>query len=459
MLAAIVLTGCRSTPAATPAGSADPVTVQAGTPRDFPPAPVAPAGPLADDVAGLVQDVVGPIGANSFPDVRDVISLGLTDDVRVGWILADLLRLFTDDAIGTAAREAFNVLAGTTFTDPFSWREVSDLLIAWDLPAFPDYPSYKRQVFAAVEPGWQPFFDDEDSEVDWRIVSWGGVLIDDRPLDQVDEPCPRGCIPALDDPAVTDAAGGGWYPDDRLVFGVQIGDETRAYPKHQLEVHEMVNDELGGRRFALPYCTLCGSAQVWFTDEVAEITDAPERYELRTSGLLSRSNKVMYEFHTTSMFDTFTGEALTGPLREAGVILSPGTVVTATWGEWRAAHPDTTILAEDGGLGRSYDLDPLNGRDDDGPIFPIGDVDPRLPLQTSVLGVLLADGTAVAFPADAARAVLAAGGDVSTSGVVVTTDGAGLVASIDGVAAASHQAFWFAWSQFHEDTALWLPPS
>ena len=53
-----------------------------------------------------------------------------------------------------------------------------------------------------------------------------------------------------------------------------------------------VVDTLGGRDIAMPYCTLCGSAQVYFTDEVPE---GIERPILRTSGLLTRSNKVMYD--------------------------------------------------------------------------------------------------------------------------------------------------------------------
>jgi hypothetical protein len=75
---------------------------------------------------------------------------------------------------------------------------------------------------------------------------------------------------------------------------------------------------------------------------------------LRTSGLLSRSNKVMYDLRTESVFDTFTGAAVSGPLRDAGLVLEETTGVRTTWGEWKAAHPDTTIIAEDGGVGRSY---------------------------------------------------------------------------------------------------------
>ncbi len=185
-----------------------------------------------------------------------------------------------------------------------------------------------------------------------------------------------------------------------------------------------------------------------------------ETVELRTSGLLTRSNKVMFDLHTFSVFDTFLGTALSGPLQDADYTLEMVTVVTSTWGEWKAAHPETTIIREDGGLGRSYSLDPLGGRDDDGPIFPIGHVDQRLPVQEQVVGVIAPDGTPVAFAVAAARTALDAGSDVSLAGVRIVPDGGGLRAELDdGTAITSHQSFWFAWSQFHTDTLVWTPLS
>jgi hypothetical protein len=195
-----------------------------------------------------------------------------------------------------------------------------------------------------------------------------------------------------------------------VVFGIEIDGEAVAFPRNIMEVHEMVNMTIGGRRLGIPYCTLCGSAQAFFTDVVPGEVDGVDRPPvLRTSGLLSRSNKVMYDLDSRSVFDTFTGEAVSGPLREAGVMLPQATVVTTTWADWRDTHPTTRIVAEDGGIGRSYDLDPLRGRDDDGPIFPIGNADDRLPVQEQVVGVITADGTPIAFPAAAAREALAAG--------------------------------------------------
>ncbi|MGH7419157.1 MAG: DUF3179 domain-containing (seleno)protein, partial [Candidatus Rokuibacteriota bacterium] len=222
-----------------------------------------------------------------------------------------------------------------------------------------------------------------------------------------------------------------------------------------MEVHEMVNITVGGRRLGIPYCTLCGSAQAYFTDSVPAGVAVPV---LRTSGLLSLSNKVMYDLLTSSVLDTFTGQALSGPLQDAGVALDETTVVVTTWGEWKDAHPDTRIVAEDGGIGRTYPEDPLRGRDDAGPIFPIAPVDPRLPVQATVVGVIAPDGTPVAFPVEQARAALAEGLPVIVGDVEVVADGGGLRARVRGGAdLAAHQAFWFAWSQFHPETVVWTP--
>ena len=425
---------------------------------EFPPAPDTPTGPIDQAAVDILEVIWAGLELGGF-DGALVAGLGNTGDARLAWITSDLLRFFVFGDIHDGSVSAFEKLTGARVADDpvaarSSWMSVTDHLIAWDLPAFPRYAEYKERLFTLVEPRWQPFFDDPDAGIDWRMVSWGGVYIDDRALgDQ--RGCPRGCIPALDDPAVTDAAGGSWYSDDGLVFAVVINGESRAYPRHMMEVHEMVNDTLGGRRIGMPYCTLCGSAQAYFTDDVPDGVETPV---LRTSGLLSRSNKVMYDLNTKSVFDTFTGEAVTGPLRERGVVLNQATVVTTTWGEWKAAHPDTTILAEDGGIGRRYPLDPLRGRDDDGPIFPIGDADATLGVHDQVFGVVLDDGTPVAFPVGAAADALEAGSDVELAGVTLRLDGGG-VRAVDaaGNEIEGHQSFWFAWSQFMPDTLLWQP--
>ncbi len=418
--------------------------------RSFPPAPAVPDGPLHPDDQATIETIIGTLDIGFSDSITEFAAQG---DARTLWVLADLLRFAQGAGPGQTILATATEMTGVSFDPNRPWSDLTDHLIAWDIPAPPNYEIFKAAVFTTVDDRWNFVFADAEADVDWRLLSWGGVLIDDRPLGDPN-PCVRGCIPALDDPALTPADEGDWYPDDEIVFGVRIGDDAVAFPRNIMEIHEMVNITIGGQRLGIPYCTLCGSAQAFITDEVRGVERPPV---LRTSGLLSRSNKVMYDLDSQTVFDTFTGAAVAGPLRDAGVVLPQVSVVTTTWADWRATHPDTTIVAEDGGLGRSYPLDPLRGRDDNGPIFPIGQVDDRLGVQTQVLGVTLEDGSTIAVPADAARAELLAGGTVVLGDVEVILDGQGLRANLDGEPIATHQAFWFAWSQFHPDTDLWVP--
>ena len=455
LVAALVLPACDAQTRPRPATGA-PATAQPAA--AFPDAPKVTDGPLDPRAGDAVARFVSAAAAGAL-DRRALDVVVETRDARLGWLVSDALRFTARPKDEEALVAAFVTLTGVDVRDDpafaqSAWLSVTNHLIAWDLPAPPSYRERKAELFAAIEPGWAPFFADAGSDIDWRLVSWGGVQIDDRRAGDR-EPCPRGCIPALDDPALTGARAGDWYPDGRTVFGVIVGDEAVAFPKNIMEVHEMVNVTVGGRRLGIPYCTLCGSAQAYDLDSVPEGVRPPV---LRTSGLLSRSNKLMYDLNSSSAIDTFTGRALSGRLQDARVVLEQVSVVTSSWGAWKKAHPRTRIVAQDGGIGRRYAEDPLGGRDEDGPIFPIGAVDPRLPVQAQVLGVVTPDGQPVAFPADQARAALDDGKKVRVGAVELLSDGGGLRArSTAGATIPAHQAFWFAWSQFHPSTRVWTP--
>lgn len=440
-------------------GSTDVSESAAG--RAFPPAPETPDGPLAPEVVADLDLLFLSLAGN--PDIDALTRLSESGDPRIAWLFTDILR-FTNP--GTTLNDALGAAWITVTNTPLEperslWGAATDHLIAWDTPAPPEYVRWKRTVFQLIESGWTPFFADEDADIDWRHVSWGGVLIDDRELDQTDTFCIDGCIPALNDPELVRAGSDDdWLDDEREVFGVVVGGEAVAFPKNIMQIHEMVNMTIGGRRLGIPYCTLCGSAQAYFTDVLddlpdtdgLEVLDGQQSLELRTSGLLIRSNKVMYEFHTKSVFDTFTGDAVSGPLQDTGIRLEQTSVLATTWGQWKADYPDSFLIARDGGIGRSYPDDPLRGRDADGPIFPIGDVDGRLDVQAPVVGVIV-DDQAIAFSRAALDAV---GGSVTFEDVTVEALGGGYVATdAAGEPLATHEAFWFAWSQFHPDTVLW----
>jgi len=368
-------------------------------------------------------------------------------DPRLAWIVSDLMRFIVNPQLNAELADAAALLLGKKLADENHWGAVTDYLIAWNIPAPPNYLPVKRAIFTSVVPGWDRIF--VDGDIDWRFVSWGGVLIDDRKYDQTDEIC--NCIPAADNPEVSSAKDATWLKDSDVVFGVEVNGAYRAYPRRIMEVREMVNDTLGGRHLGIPYCTLCGAAQAYFTDQLPEGIARPV---LRTSGLLIRSNKVMYDVNTFSVFDTFLGKAVTGPLAEKNLQLKQASVVTTTWGAWRAVHPETTVLVESLALGRDFDF--RNNRDADGPIFPVGDVDPRLPVHEDIVGVVTASGRPVAFQRSKSLVALKKDEEIAFENVRLMLEAGGIKAvSADGTDLGSHQAFWFAWSQFHPQTALW----
>ena len=417
---------------------------QFGTPPAIPQGPLSPEISRAVDMAFVESMTKGQWRTNQKIALGDIAA---SKDPRLAWMIADLMRFASGRQLSNALAVAAAALLEIDVPRDNQWGVITDHLIAWNIPAPPDYLRVKRAIFTNAVPGWDRLF--VEGDIDWRMVSWGGVLIDDRPYDKTDARC--NCIPAADNPAVSTAEEATWLNDKDIVFGIEVNGEYRAYPRRIMEVREMVNDTLGGRDLGIPYCTLCGAAQAYFTDGMPA---GVERPVLRTSGLLIRSNKVMYDVNTFSVFDTFLGKAVTGPLGKRGLQLEQATVITTDWGTWKKEHPETTVLVEELALGRVFDF--RNGRDANGPIFPVGDVDPRLPVHEDVIGVITASGKPVAFQRSAALLALRNGSSVSFENVNLALDAGGIKAvGTGGEPLGSHQAFWFAWSQFHAGTALW----
>jgi hypothetical protein len=412
--------------------------------------PAVPKGALTEETQAAVQMAFiesmerTTWGGDQATALNEIAESG---DPRIAWLISDLMRFAPDQQLNTELANAASKLLGIDPPKQNHWGVITDHLIAWDIPAPPHYLQAKRAIFTSIIPGWDRIF--VEGDIDWRHVSWGGVLIDDRAYDTTDEPC--NCIPAADNPEISRAEDATWLKDEDIVFGIEVNGEYRAYPRRIMEVREMVNDTLGGRHLGIPYCTLCGAAQAYFTDQLPDGIDRPI---LRTSGLLIRSNKVMYDVETHSVFDTFLGKAVTGPLAEKKLQLDQASVVTTDWGTWKEAHPETTVLVEALALGRDFDF--RNNRDANGPIFPIGDLDPRLPVHEDIIGVVTASGKPVAFQRSKAIVALKQGDEIAFENVRLQLEAGGIKAiDADGSDLGSHQAFWFAWSQFHPQTELW----
>ena len=69
-----------------------------------------------------------------------------------------------------------------------------------------------------------------------------------------------------------------------------------------------------------------------------------------------RSNKLMFDRRTNTLWNQLTGEPVIGELAHSGQRLKVLPVVTTTWGDWLEAHPDTDVVALDTGHDREYIL-------------------------------------------------------------------------------------------------------
>ena len=158
-----------------------------------------------------------------------------------------------------------------------------------------------------------------------------------------------------------------------------------------------------------------------------------EKVEFGTSGLLYRSNKLMYDRKTNTLWNQFTGVPAVGELVGSGIRLELLPVVTTTWGEWLADHPDTTVLSIETGLypvhsyQSEWDARSIYFRYRENPdtMFPVWRNSDALITKGQVLG-LNVSGQAKAYPLELIAKQPVVNDTLGEKAlVIVTTDGLG----------------------------------
>lgn len=228
-----------------------------------------------------------------------------------------------------------------------------------------------------------------------------------------------------------------------------------------------------------------------------------------TSGLLYRSNKLMYDRKTNSLWSSLVGEPVIGDLAERDEIirLDYFPVSLTTWGEWVAENPDTKVLSLDTDYYPPRFYEPENHprsiyydyRVSAETMFPVWNRDSALETKDEVLG-LSVDGIHKAYSVMKLRELRVVNDSVGDKNVVIIasdmssdarafergdeTFALGDEANMDGVPTAlvdadgntwivgetglrvatdeeetlsrlpSFVAFWFGWYAFHPDTTL-----
>ena len=271
--------------------------------------------------------------------ITEIAALG---DTRFIPVLIETIRAIQLGLLPWATYDAslatLGALSGQAIQD--DWGAWVEWYGTTDLKPPPGFTTWKGELLARVDPRFGEFLQDKHSRtIRAEEILWGGVRVDG--------------IPALDNPATLPASEAGYLEEKDLVFAVEINGEARAYPLRIMDWHEMANDVVGNVPISLAYCTLCGAA-IAFRGQAND----GNTYTFGSSGFLYRSNKLMYDRQTRTLWNQFTGTPVLGRLAPSGdappVTLDLLPVLLTTWGAWKQQNPEGRVLDIQTGFQRPY---------------------------------------------------------------------------------------------------------
>jgi len=219
------------------------------------------------------------------------------------------------------------------------------------------------------------------------------------PLEEINTLLSADGIPPIDNPKfVSIAEADKFIKDSEPGIAFSLASTQRFYPYQILTWHEIVNDTVDGQRVLIAYCPLC------LTGYALDPLVKGERVEFGTSGKLWKSNLVMYDRKTNSLWSQVLAEAIVGEM--TGTRLKLLTSDQVRYGEWKKTHPKGEVLSKDTGHFRNYGSYPYAGGD----YFGVDNIslqlakpsDTRLPNNAFVFGVV-ANGKAKAYDAEAIK--------------------------------------------------------
>ena len=212
------------------------------------------------------------------------------------------------------------------------------------------------------------------------------------PLDEIISggPPPDG-IPAIDRPAFVAPQQVTWLKPKEPVLALEIGGDARAYPLQILMWHEIVNDTVGGKPVVVTYCPLCNSGLVY-----ERVIDGVT-FDFGTSGKLYKSDLVMYDRQSHSLWTQMEGRAIVGQRVGARLTLVPAN--TIAFDDWRIAHLRGRVLSRETGHQRDYGANPYRSYDQPHlrPFLFTDRPDSRRPPKERVVGIEIR-GMAKAYP-------------------------------------------------------------
>ena len=252
---------------------------------------------------------------------------------------------------------------GSGLTTSEALAEAGDTGVDHDTDRFAERPPEAGGLGAA---------DADAPDWPWERAAGGEDVPAEVPLDEIVSggPPPDG-IPPIDDPVFESVdEADDWLEANDPLMVVDHNDEVRGYPLAVLTFHEIVNDELGGDPVVVTYCPLCNSGLVFDAEVDGQVLD------FGTSGRLWRSNLVMYDRDSRSLWSQFTGEAIVGD--RVGQQLERLPMQMVGFAELADRWPDAPVLSRDTGHERPYGQNPYSGYEDGDPFLFDGETDEAL---------------------------------------------------------------------------------
>lgn len=137
-------------------------------------------------------------------------------------------------------------------------------------------------------------------------------------------------------------------PLDRLVVGIEINGDARAYPLRFIGYHHQVRDVVGGQPVLVSYCTVCRTGRVF----VPAVDGKLEAFRLVG---MDHFNAMLEDSSTGTWWRQANGEAVVGDRK--GTMLTEVPSVQVTVEQWLALHPNTLIMQGDSVFEAQYAKD------------------------------------------------------------------------------------------------------
>lgn len=136
---------------------------------------------------------------------------------------------------------------------------------------------------------------------------------------------------------------------DKLVLGLEIGGQAKAYPIQLIGYHHQVRDTLGGQAIMVTYCTVCRTGRVF----LPTVNGQPETFRLVG---MDHFNAMFEDATTGSWWRQATGEAVAGSLR--GAQLPELHTTQMPLREWFTLCPGALVMQPDSTFSEEYaDMD------------------------------------------------------------------------------------------------------